>query len=175
MQKEDEGMTSQLALERNGKEKQNKLEFHGSRLARLLYSQNIQRGPPLAEYQEVLWRFALFVISQSEYANEVLKYANEVFSMPAYLQQQGTWIILYTWITLEFTATHLPNFATVPQTFLWIFAFFVISQSEQICKWDIDHVHPVCMGKTDWVHFYPHTKFHHCSPYRSFDICIFCY
>ena len=36
------------------------------------------------ERQEVLWRFALFVISQSEYANEVLKYTNEAFSMHIY-------------------------------------------------------------------------------------------
>ena len=40
--------------------KQNKVEFRGSRLARSPYSQNIQRGPPLWEYQEVLWRFAFF-------------------------------------------------------------------------------------------------------------------
>ena len=32
-----------------------KVEFWGSRLMRLLYSQNIQRGPPLGEYaNEVL-------------------------------------------------------------------------------------------------------------------------
>ena len=26
-----------------------------------------------------------------------------------------------------------------------------------------------------WVHYYPHTKFCHCSPYRTLDICHFCY
>ena len=36
------------------------------------------------ECQEVLRRFAFFVISQSKYANEVLKYTNEVFNMRIY-------------------------------------------------------------------------------------------
>ena len=115
----------------------------------------------------------LFVISQSKYANEVFKYANEVFNV--YLQQQSIWIILCIWITLEFTATHLPSFATVAYTVPWIFAFFVISQSE--CKWDIYYVHSMTtdpVGIT-CAHHYLHTKFCHYSPYRTLDICPFCY
>ena len=26
-----------------------------------------------------------------------------------------------------------------------------------------------------WAYYYPHTKFHHCSSYRTLDICHFCY
>ena len=44
---------------------------------------------------------------------------------------------------------------------LWIFDFFVISQSEQICKWGIKYAHSVTtdhIGSTCVPH-YPHTKF----------------
>ena len=40
-------------------EEKKPIEFCGSRLSHLLYSQNIQRGPPLGKCQEVPWRFAL--------------------------------------------------------------------------------------------------------------------
>ena len=55
---------------------------------RSLYSQNIQRGPPLGECQKVQ-RFAFFVTRQSEHANELFKYANEVFNMHLYNRAQG--------------------------------------------------------------------------------------
>ena len=35
------------------------------------------------------------------------------------------------------TTTHLPSFVTVAHTEFWIFAFFLVSQSKQICKWGI--------------------------------------
>ena len=91
-----------------------------------------------------------------------------------YLQQQNTWIILFTWITLEFTTTYIPSFITVAHILLWIFDFLVISQSEQICKWDIKYVHLLTtdhMGNICAYH-YQHTKFHHCLPYRTLDTCI---
>ena len=72
---------------------------------------------------------------------------------------------------------HIPSFINVAHTELWIFDFFVISQSEQICKWGIKYVHSVMtdhMGST-CAHHYPHTKFHQCSPYRTLDIWLFCY
>ena len=56
-----------------------------------------------------------------------------------------------------------------------ILDFFVISQSEQICKWSIKYAHLVTtdhMGST-CAHPYPHTKFHHCSPYKTLDIWFF--
>ena len=37
-----------------------------------------------------------------------------------------------TWVILVSTTTHIPSFVTVAHTKLWIFAFSVISQSEQI-------------------------------------------
>ena len=60
----------------------------------------------------------------------------------------------------------------VAHTELWIFDFFVISQSEQICKWGIKYAHSVTtdhMGSSCTNH-YPHTKFHQCSPYRTLDV-----
>ena len=43
--------------------KLSKLEFRDSRLARWLYSQNLQRGPPLGKCKEVPLRYALFFIT----------------------------------------------------------------------------------------------------------------
>ena len=54
------------------------------------------------------------------------------------------------------------KFVTVAHTELWIFTFFIISQSEQICKWGIKYTHSVTtdnVGST-CVHHYPHTKFY---------------
>ena len=39
--------------------------------------------------------------------------------------------------------THIPSFINVAHTKLWIFDFFVISQSEQTCKWGIKYAHSV--------------------------------
>ena len=56
-----------------------------------------------------------------------------------------------TLVVLLPTTTHIPSFVTVAHTELWIFAFVVISQSEQICKWGIKYAHSVTtdhMGST---------------------------
>ena len=39
--------------------------------------------------------------------------------------------------------TNIPSFITVAHTDICIFAFFVTSQSEQICKWGIKYAHSV--------------------------------
>ena len=80
-----------------------------------------------------------------------------------------------TWVVLVPITTHIPSFINVAHTELWIFFFFVISQSEQICKWGIKCAHSLTtdhMGST-CAHHYPHTKFHQCSPYRTPDIWLF--
>ena len=80
-----------------------------------------------------------------------------------------------TWVICKSTSTYTPSFITVSHTELLIFAFFVISQSDMQMRYLIcrstttEHI-----GNT-WVHYYPHTKFRHCSPYRTFDICLFRY
>ena len=50
-------------------------------------------------------------------------------------------------------------------TELKIFAFFVISQSEQIYKWGIQYTHSVTTDPigSACVHHYTHTKFRHCT------------
>ena len=52
-----------------------------------------------------------------------------------------------TWVVLVPITTHIPSFINVTHTELWIFDFFfvlfVISQSEQICKWGIKYAHSV--------------------------------
>ena len=81
------------------------------------------------------------------------------------------------WVVLVSTTTNIPIFVTVTHTELWIFPFFVISRSEQICKSGIKYAHSLTrdhMGSA-CVYHYPHTKFHHCSPYRTLDICLSCY
>ena len=97
------------------------------------------------------------------------RYANEVLDMQIWWWQT-------TWVVLVAITTHIPSFINVAlDTELWIFDFFVISQSEQICKWGIKYVHSVMtdhMGST-CAHHYPHTKFHQCSPYWTLDIWIF--
>ena len=45
--------------------------------------------------------------------------------------------------------THIPSFINVAHTELWIFDLFVISQSEQICKWGIDM--RIWWRQTTWV------------------------
>ena len=98
------------------------------------------------------------------------RYANEVSNMCICWWQT-------TWVALMPITTHIPSFINVPHTELRIFDLFVISQSEQICKWDIKYAHLVTtdhMGSTCAYH-YPHTKFHWCSQYRTLDIWLFCY
>ena len=48
-----------------------------------------------------------------------------------------------TWVVLVPITTHIPSFINVAHTELWIFVCFVISQSEQICKWGIKYAHSV--------------------------------
>ena len=97
------------------------------------------------------------------------RYANEVLNMR--IQWQQTTCVVLVPIT-----TNIPSYINVAHTELWIFDFFfVISQSEQICKWSIKYAHLVTtdhMGST-CAHHYPHTKFHQCSPYRTLDIWLF--
>ena len=59
------------------------------------------------------------------------------------------------------TTTHILSLFTVAHKELWTFAFFVISQSEQVCKWGIKYAHSMMKDHVGsiWVHHYPHTKF----------------
>ena len=98
------------------------------------------------------------------------KYANVMFKM--HIQWQQT-----PWVILMPNTIHILSFVTVAQIKLWIFAFFVISQSEQICKGGIKYVHWVMTDLVGniYAYHYPHIKFRHCCPYKTPDICIFCY
>ena len=83
------------------------------------------------------------------------RYANGVLNMRIWWRQT-------IWVVLVPITTHMPSFIKVAHIKLWIFDFFVISQSEQICKWGIKYAHSVTtdhMG-TFCAHHYPHTKFH---------------
>ena len=154
----------------------NEVESCGSRLTRLLYSQNIQRGLPL---WGVSWKWpkVTFYISISISAHLIFlllanqnRYANGVLNMRIWWQQT-------TWVVFVPITTHIPCFINLAHTELWIFDFFDISQSGQICKWGIKYAHLVMtdhMGST-CAHHYPHTKFHQCSPYITLDIWLFCY
>ena len=110
-----------------------------------------------------LWIYDfLLLANQNRYTNEVLNMRIR--------WRQTTW-----WVVLVPITTHIPSFIKVVHTKLWIFDFFVISQSEQICKCGIKYVHLVPtghMGSTS-AHHYPHTKFHQCSPYRTLHIWLF--
>ena len=106
------------------------------------------------------------------------RYANEVLNMCIWWWQT-------TWVILVPITTHIPIFIIVAHTEFWVFVvclfvclvvfLVVISQSEQICKWDIKYVHLVTTDHMDstCAHHYPHTKFHQCSPYRTLDIWLF--
>ena len=61
------------------------------------------------------------------------------------------WWRQITWAVLLPTTTHIQSFAPVDHTELWIFAFFVISQPEQICKWGIKYVNYAHSVTTDHV------------------------
>ena len=45
------------------------------------------------------------------------------------------------WVTLVRSTTHMMGFITIAHIELCIFAFVIIGQSEQICKWAISYVH----------------------------------
>ena len=51
-----------------------------------------------------------------------------------------------TWVVLVPITTHIPSFIYVAHEELWIFDFFVISQSEQICKWSFKYAHLVTIS-----------------------------
>ena len=64
-----------------------------------------------------------------------------------------------TWVVLVPIITHIPSFINVAHTELWIFDYFVISQSEQLYKWGIKYAHLVTtdhVGST-CAHHYLHT------------------
>ena len=96
-----------------------------------------------------LWIFDFLLLANQD------RYANEVLNMCIWWGQT-------TWLVLVPNNTHIPSFTNITHTELWIFDFFVISQSEQICKWGIkyallvttDHVGSTCAPQ------YPHTKFY---------------
>ena len=98
------------------------------------------------------------------------KYANGIFIMRIQWWQTQ-------WVLFVPTTTHIPSFVTVAHIELWIFAFcfvffcflFVISQSEQIYKWDIKYSNLLTTNHMDNIraYHYQHTKFRHCSPYRT--------
>ena len=61
-------------------------------------------------------------------------------------------------VIFALTATHIPSCVTVAHTKLWIFAFFVIIQSEQICKCGTKYAHLVMIdhiGSTCVHHYIP--------------------
>ena len=128
------------------------------------YSKNVQRRPPLVS---ISWKWfkVTFYMSISIIAYLIFlslakwnRYANEALNMRIWWRQT-------TWVVLVPITTHIPNFINVAHTELWVFDFFVISQSEQICKWGIRYAHSVTtdhMGST-CAHHYPHTKFHQCT------------
>ena len=84
------------------------------------------------------------------------------------------------WAVLVPITTHIPSFVTVAHIELWMLGFFVVSQSEQICKWGIKYVHLVTtdhMGST-CVHHYPHTCFMKIGHYvllRKAKVYLFCW
>ena len=107
-----------------------------------------------------IWFFFLLLANQNRHAKEVLNVHIWWW--------QTTWVVL--WLLVPIT-THIPSFINVAHTELWIFDFYVISQSEQICKWGIN-AHSVTTEQMGSIcaHHYRHTKFHPCSPYRTLDI-----
>ena len=62
------------------------------------------------------------------------RYANEVLSMCIWWRQ-------ITWVVFVPITTHTPSFISVAHTELLIFDFFVITQSEQMCKCGIKYAH----------------------------------
>ena len=152
------------------------MKYHVSRLTRSLYSQNIQRGPPLGG---VSWEWNKFTFYMSI---SIIAYL--IFDI-SYLEQICKWGIKYAHLVMtdhmgSTCVNHYPHtkfHQCRPYKTLDIW-FFVNSQSEQIRKWGIKYAHLVTtdhMGST-CCHHYPHTKFHQCSPYRTLDICFFfCY
>ena len=82
-----------------------------------------------------------------------------------------------TWVVLVPITTHIPCLIDVAHTEPWIFDFFVISQSEQICKWGIKYAHLVTTDQTCAHHYdinVAHTEiwiFDFCAISQSEQIC----
>ena len=97
-----------------------------------------------------LWIFNFCVISQSEQICKWgIKYAHLVMT-----DHMGS--------TSAHHYPHTKFHQYSPYTELWIYDFFVISQSEQICKWGIKYAHSVMtdhVGSSTCAPHYPHTKF----------------
>ena len=75
---------------------------------------------------------------------------------------------------------HIQSFINVAHTELWIFYFFVISQSEQICKWRIKYVHSVtaahvCSTCAPTTHIPSLTKISHCILIRERRFTFWCW
>ena len=100
------------------------------------------------------------------------RYANEVLDIRIRWRQT-------TWVVLAPITTHIPSFINVAHTELWIFDIFVISQSEQICKWGIKYAHTVTtdhMGCTCAPPHYPLTKkIGHCVLIRERRFTFWCW
>ena len=71
------------------------------------------------------------------------RYANEVLNMRIWWQQT-------TWAVLVPITTYISSFINVAHTKLWIFDFFVISQSEQKCIYEVLNMH-IRWQQTTWV------------------------
>ena len=113
-----------------------------------------------------LWIFTIFIVSYSEL---ICKWGINM----RFRWRQTTWVVLVS------ITTNIPSFIDVAHTKLWIFDFFVISQSEQICKWGIkyahsvttDHVSSTC-GPT--THIPSFTKIGHCVLIREAKVYLWC-
>ena len=90
-----------------------------------------------------------------------------------YIQQQSTWIILCTWITLEFTATHLLSFATEALPASGYLPFLLLPNQNRYANEIFAHLFMTNHMGNICAYYYQHTEFCHCSPYRTLDICIF--
>ena len=84
------------------------------------------------------------------------------------------------WVVLVPITTHIPSFINVVHTEFWIFDFFVISQSEQTCKWGIKYAHSVTtnhMGSTcaPTTHIPSFMKIGHCILIRERRFTFWCW
>ena len=62
------------------------------------------------------------------------------------------------WVTVVPGTTLIPSFVNVAHIELWIFAFVIISQSEQICKWAIQYAY-IWWRHNTWVRPVPTTTY----------------
>ena len=118
-----------------------------------LYLQNIQHGLPLGNVKKCSGNLPFY----NRYTNEVL--SMRIWWWQAHMGHSYTHHYPHT------TFRHCSPYRTL------FICFFVITQSEQICKWGIEYGNLVMtdhVGSTS-AHHYPHTKVHYCSPYRTLE------